>query len=444
LLGQAWRRQLLGVKRTASDVRLLVACTAGPCQSPQIYDAGLTAVPAVDYRAAKTSIAGGSSSALVPRSAQLNYIRVRFATFRDCPVGERIAFAESLATLDAEELVMLETCHRVELISVDTAAGPQPSASGADAVRRTFEVVAGFDSVVVAEEQLLGQARAAYESALAAGSTGPILNELFRRALRFGRRVRSHARPGADRSLADLGARWLLANTGPRASVLIIGTGEMGRRVAVQVARADHRVTVVSRSAERAQHLVDGLPGGGHQAVAGPLTDELVTGSASMVLAIRSKEPILRAAHLDGSRTLAVLDLSAPAAVDAEAAAALGDRLLEIDRLAAMSASVPVLEPAVERRLRAELEEEVERFTAWLGARQSSEAIEVLHHQAGLVRSRHLDRLRRRADLDPEQLQAVEAASAAMIGELLHGPSVELRRGGADADVVRRLFGIGR
>jgi hypothetical protein len=29
-----------------------------------------------------------------------------------------------------------------------------------------------------------------------------------------------------------------------------------------------------------------------------------------------------------------------------------------------------------------------------------------------------------------------------MVGDLLHGPTVELRRGGADADTVRRLFGI--
>jgi hypothetical protein len=28
-----------------------------------------------------------------------------------------------------------------------------------------------------------------------------------------------------------------------------------------------------------------------------------------------------------------------------------------------------------------------------------------------------------------------------MFGELLHGPTMELRNGGADADTVRRLFG---
>jgi hypothetical protein len=50
--------------------------------------------------------------------------------------------------------------------------------------------------------------------------------------------------------------------------------------------------------------------------------------------------------------------------------------------------------------------------------------------------------LRRRARLRPEQFAAVEAASSAMLRELLHGPSVQLRRGGADADTVRRLFGL--
>ena len=44
--------------------------------------------------------------------------------------------------------------------------------------------------------------------------------------------------------------------------------------------------------------------------------------------------------------------------------------------------------------------------------------------------------------LDEAQLAAVEAASAAMLGELLHRPTVEIRRGGADAATVRRLFGI--
>jgi glutamyl-tRNA reductase len=70
--------------------------------------------------------------------------------------------------------------------------------------------------------------------------------------------------------------------------------------------------------------------------------------------------------------------------------------------------------------------------------------VEVLRASADAVRRRHFTRLAQRTSLDAEQLAAVEAATAAMVGELLHGPSVELRRNGADADTVRRIFGLER
>jgi glutamyl-tRNA reductase len=118
----------------------------------------------------------------------------------------------------------------------------------------------------------------------------------------------------------------------------------------------------------------------------------------------------------------------------------LGTRLLGLDRLAEVAGSAPVLGPEIERRLRLEMDAEVDRFIAWLDTRRSADALAILHGEAEAVRSRHLERLRRQGALEPNQLAAVEAASAAMVGELLHGPSIELRRGGADADTVRRLF----
>lgn len=344
--------------------------------------------------------------------------------------------------LPAREQVLLDTCHRIELVSVDDAPPLGRHVIGREAVRRVFEVVAGFDSAVMAEEQLLGQVRTAYEAALADSSTGPILNELFRRALRFGRRVRTHARPGTDRSLADRGAAWLLAHLGPGpVRVLVAGTGEMGRLAAHKLAGAGHRVTIVSRSPERGGRLVEQLPGSQHRLVVGPLDSTAVVGCQGMVLAVRSREPMLTASHLNRGRTPPwSLDLSTPAAVSPDAVPLFGDRLLTLDRLGEIASGAPVLEPRVERRLRAEMDDEVELYVAWLETRQSADALAILHDEADAVRRRHLDRLRRRGSLAPEQLAAVEAASAAMVGELLHGPSVELRRGGTDADTVRRLF----
>lgn len=373
----------------------------------------------------------------------LDRIRVRFSTFRETALDERTAFAASLDGVAAAERVILDTCHRVELVSVVDAPAPTAAgeAVGRDAVRRVFEVVAGFDSAVVAEEQLLGQARDAYETALAARATGPILNELFRRALRFGRRVRSHALPGTDRSLADRGATWLAEHVGPPSPVLVAGTGEMGRLIAQRLADAGHPVTLVSRSAERGAGVLDLLPGEGHRLVAGDLSADALGQQHGMALALRVREPVLTAALLDGARPW-TLDLSTPAAVAEDAAIVLGERLLTLDRLGEIAGAAPVLEPRVERRLRDELEDEVEGFVRWLDGRRSRDALSILHHEADAVRRRHLERLRRRANLRPDQLADVEAAAAAMVGELLHGPTIELRRGGADADAVKRIFGL--
>jgi glutamyl-tRNA reductase len=375
------------------------------------------------------------------RAVDLDAIHIRFATYRDLDADERGALAASLATSDAAERVLIDTCHRVELVSVGASGGAD--AIGRDAVRRVFEVVAGFDSAVVAEEQLLGQVRGAYEAALARHETGPILNELFRRALRFGRRVRTHARPGTDRSLADPGVAWLLERLPARSRVLAAGTGEMGRLLAHRLADAGHRIRVLSHSAERGGALLEQLPGSGHHLLVGSVSPDAARAADAISLAVRTREPILDAGALGAARPW-VLDVSAPTAVASDARELLEDRLMTLDELSVRAGARRVLDPAVERRLRSELDREVERYTTWLEARRGGDAISVLHREADAVRRRHLERLRSRTALDEQQLAAVEAASAAMLGELLHGPSVELRRGGTDAATIRRLFGLGR
>ncbi|MBA2265954.1 MAG: hypothetical protein H0W17_06120 [Chloroflexi bacterium] len=375
----------------------------------------------------------------------LDAIRVRFATFRAHSAQERERLARERPAAGVAEHVLLDTCHRVELVSVE--AGPASDGSqvaGRHAIVRVFNVVAGFDSAVVAEEQLLGQVRGAYEAALANGTTGPILNELFRRALRFGRGVRSHARPGADRSLADRGAAWLVDRLdGSMARVVVAGTGEMGRLVAMSIAARGHRISIISASTERGGQLLERLPGDGHRLLVGAISAEGLADADAVALAVRTRVPFLTAGLVSGPLPW-VLDLSAPSAVDTETATLLGDRLMTLDALGALAGSIPVLDPAVEQRLRFELEREVDAYVAWLEARRGADALEVLHGEADAVRRRHLARLRGRASLDPRQLEAVEAATTAMLGDLLHGPSVELRRGGADADTVRRLFGLER
>jgi glutamyl-tRNA reductase len=386
---------------------------------------------------------------------QLDSLVVASATVREIATDARemLATALGVGSNGNHERVLLHTCHRVELISFVGAAddlADLPDAmqrtSGLAAAERVMLVAGGLDSTVLAEEQVLGQVRDAYRSALSRGQTGPVTNELLRRAIRFGKRVQSFAQPIGDRSLADRSARWVEERLGAVPSgrplrVLVVGTGGMGRVLARHFAALGAEVTVASRSGERAEDSIAALPHRErHRAalipevMAGPLAYDVAA------IAVRSGKTLFEARHLDGENLL-VVDLSSPTAVTPEAAAALGGRLLDLDGLG-VADEARRLSPTVERRLRTEAAAEAAAFAAWLEVRASGDGIAMLRAHGEEVRRRHLERLRLKSSLDDEQAAAVEAMTAAMFGELLHGPTVRLRADPDAAARVREVFGI--
>ncbi|MGZ4309417.1 MAG: glutamyl-tRNA reductase, partial [Gaiellaceae bacterium] len=112
-------------------------------------------------------------------------------------VRERLFLADGHAVELAKELgaVVLSTCNRTEIYSLggdpERARSELERVSGLDladvlagwegdqAVEHLFRVAAGLDSLVPGEAQILGQVRQAYDAALTAGLTGPLLNRLF-------------------------------------------------------------------------------------------------------------------------------------------------------------------------------------------------------------------------------------------------------------------------
>jgi len=162
---------------------------------------------------------------------------VASVTFRHLPTEQREAAAKpiEIAARQFTERVVLHTCHRIELIALADIRDSRPhlppeahSTTGVDAAERVLLVTGGLDSAVLAEEQILGQVREAYQAALDRHETGPTINELLRRAIRFGKRVRSAAIPGTDRSIADRAVRWVLdqsTHSGSPMRVLVVGTG---------------------------------------------------------------------------------------------------------------------------------------------------------------------------------------------------------------------------
>jgi glutamyl-tRNA reductase len=215
----------------------------------------------------------------------------------------------------------------------------------------------------------------------------------------------------------------------------------MGRAFARHFATLGAWVTVASRRGDRAEDCIAALPHGERhsavlisRALAGPLPFDVVA------IAVRGGLTRLESRHLGGQRLL-VVDLSSPSVVTADAAGQLGERLLDLDRLGVANGARR-LSADVERRLRNEARSEANAFAAWLEVRASGDGIAMLRAHGEDVRRRHLERLRLKSSLDGEQAAAVEAMTVAMLGELLHGPTLRLRHDADAAATVREVFGI--
>ena len=155
---------------------------------------------------------------------------------RTAPVSllERIALVdESVAQLQADligsphvaESMVLSTCNRVEVyaevsrfhggvVDVTETLSKVTGVARSEltphlyvryedrAVQHAFEVAAGLDSMVIGEQQILGQVRTALRQAQDAATAGKSLNDLAQAALRVGKRI--HHDTGIDRAGASV------------------------------------------------------------------------------------------------------------------------------------------------------------------------------------------------------------------------------------------------
>lgn len=250
--------------------------------------------------------------------------------------------------------LIVSTCNRVEYY----VAGPGPSKralrefldqrTGVEAAwkirdtersaRHLFRVACGLDSMVLGENEILGQLRRAYASAVEAGTTNGELNQLFQHAFRAARHARMETLIGYGATsigsiAAKLASQIFKDLAGHR--VMILGAGEISERTArCLVAEGVETVFVSNRSYNRAAELASEIGGRAipydHWPEMFADVDILISSTtAPHVLLTREKvEPRMR---LRNGRPLFMIDLAVPRDIAPEVGSIEGVHLYDID-----------------------------------------------------------------------------------------------------------------
>ncbi|ALI35481.1 Glutamyl-tRNA reductase [Candidatus Nitrosocosmicus oleophilus] len=225
------------------------------------------------------------------QSSQFVNIRV---TFKNSPIHilEKFAFKDVfdahqhlLNLADLQECIILQTCNRVEIYGVglnpdyDNLINAWSSLinlpadqvknniiinDGEEALKHLVNLTSGLDSLVVGEDQILGQVKRSLEFSRKNGFAGPNLNILFDKTIKIGSRVRTLT--GINKGSTSVGS--MAVNLAyeyfddiKEKEILLIGSGEGASLIAKALKQRNMKFFVTSRTFERARSFADTVAG---------------------------------------------------------------------------------------------------------------------------------------------------------------------------------------
>ncbi|MEO6213284.1 MAG: glutamyl-tRNA reductase [Vicinamibacterales bacterium] len=394
----------------------------------------------------------------------------------------RAGLERALAGLAARnvvrEMVVLSTCNRAEIYAAadsdDSIDGVvaffsdyhqvQPDSlrqhlyvhRGVDATRHLFRVASGLDSLVVGEPQILGQVKTAYAAASDEHYTGTLLNRLFHAAFAAGKRVRSETGLGAGAvsvSYAAIALARKIFGEIKSLRVLVLGSGEMAKLTALHLrAQGVEDMTIASRTRDTAERLAAHVKA---HAAEWDERDEAMIRADILITATGAPEVVLTHAQIERvmrsrrERPLFIIDIAVPRDVDPDASRIEQVFLYNIDDLQGLVQDNVTRRTVELTAAEAIVEEETQRFVAWVQERDIIPTVVALRQRFEAIRRAELSRLNHKlSKLPPEAVAQVDHITKLIVEKLLLTPTEQLKSVSDDAlaarysDTLSRIFNL--
>lgn len=323
------------------------------------------------------------------------------------------------------------------------------------AVRHVMRVASGLDSLVLGEPQILGQLKSAYGAARSSGTVGTLLGKLFEQAFSVAKRVRTDTAIGSSPISVAFAAvalaRQILGDLSAH-TALLIGAGETIELAARHLAgNSLGRMVIANRTLENAHRLaslfdgyaieLDEIPA--HLAEADIVITS--TGSPDAVLGV---DEVRRAMRARRHRPVFMVDIAVPLDIDPSVGTLEDVYLYTVDDLHDVIEDNLRSREEAARQAEEIIEQNVGRFMGWLGTREVLATIRAFRGGVELSRDDVLEKARRRLAAGTPPEEVMEFLAHTLTNKILHAPTVQLRRAGANArhDLIaaaRTLYDLG-
>jgi len=373
-----------------------------------------------------------------------------------------------------DEAAILSTCNRTELYAASNAANPLDAGAQFladfhqlnyaelrphlymlpqhDAVRHTFRVASGLDSMVLGETQILGQIKDAIRTADEAGGLGTYLHQLFQRSFSVAKEVRSTTEIGAHSvSMAAAAVRLSqrIFDKIAEQNVLFIGAGEMIELCATHFAAQNPKsVSVANRTMERGEALAHRFNGKAMRLA--ELGNQLhqydiVVSCTASSLPLIGLGMVERAIKARRHKPMFMVDLAVPRDIEPEVGRLNDVFLYTVDDLGKVVQTGMENRQAAVAQAEAIIETRVQSFMHWIDDRAVVPVIQGLQENSEAIRLLELERAHKLLAKGEPVDAVLEALSKGLTAKFMHGPQQALHRAQGDeraqlAELLPQLF----
>jgi glutamyl-tRNA reductase len=312
--------------------------------------------------------------------------------------------------------------------------------SGQDAVRHLFRVVAGVNSQILGEPQILGQVKDAYFEAFESKMTGPTLNKLFHFAFHVGKRVRTETQLGSGAaSVGSTAVQLMVEKFGDlkEKSALLIGTGETGTLIARHLHKNNiGKLFITNRTIEHATELSKEL-----NAKVVPFVEfPRMLGKMDIILsATSSPEYIITKSLVEtflskrGGKELHIIDVAVPRDVEREVRELSRVTVYDVDELSVRAeqykrnrmAEIPEVEKIIE--------EEIVEVNTWAENLKITKVITRLQQQLEMVRKQVIEKNRK--NFNQADWNQLDRLTTSLVNKILSTPLKQLKEYNRDPSI---------
>ncbi len=320
---------------------------------------------------------------------------------------------------------------------------------GKEAMAYLFRIAAGLESLVLGEDQILGQVKEALEDSRMMGYSGKELNKIVRDAVTCAKRIKTEVKISEKPlSVSYIGIRRLEEAYGIQGKkILVIGSGKTAALAlryvfgypGVQVAACSRNYSHAKRLREEFPKL-EVIPYEGWRSKIGAC-DIVISATASPHLIVKREDfcPV---------HPMALLDLAAPRDIDTALAADPLVTLINLDTLQEIAEENQREREHLVRLGARMVERELGETTEWLRLSRMDDTIGPLQQRCSAIVADGCAYLERKLELGAREQKLVKKVLHASLQRLLREPIREMKRLDTEEEqeaykkLVKQLFQI--